>query len=174
MAAERDRRHVGGAGAAREHRAHVVDGDAAAELLRPRLEPVPHLTIQVGKREPANSALWRSADGGSLHDLVPQPLSVDGEITHRAFDHALARSAAGAQSFGPARKYCCARGTSAPSTAAACQPQRGSSSMPRASATISALASATIASACTGVVINPTTRVATPTSRLTRSAIGTL
>ena len=64
MAAERDRRHVRRAVAAREHRAHVVDGDVAAELFRPRLEPVAHLTIQIGEREPADAALracrrWR-------------------------------------------------------------------------------------------------------------------
>ena len=46
--------------------------------------------------------------------------------------------------------------------------------MPRASATMSALPSATMASACAGVTISPTTRVAMPASRLTRSAIGTL
>jgi hypothetical protein len=67
MAAERDRRHVRRAVAAREHRAHVVDGDAAAELFGARLEPVAHLPVEIGQRQPADAALRGAADGsGSM------------------------------------------------------------------------------------------------------------
>ena len=116
----------------------------------------------------------RTADGGRLHDLAPQALGVDGEVAGRGRQAVARFCAAGAQSFGPTRRYCCVRGTSAPRVCAACQPQRGSSSMPRASATMSARPSATMLSACSGLTIMPTTRVAMPASRLIRSAVGTL
>ncbi len=64
MAAERDRRHVRRALAPREHRAHVVDGDAAAELLGARLEPVAHLprrdrSASAGRCRPSACRRWR-------------------------------------------------------------------------------------------------------------------
>ena len=82
MAAERDRRHVGLPRPPREHRAHVIDGDGAAELLRARLEPVAHLTVEIAQREPADAAFRRAADRGGLHQLAPQPLAVDFQILH--------------------------------------------------------------------------------------------
>ena len=86
MAAHGDRRHVGAlARPPREHRAHVVDGDGAAEFLRPRLEPVAHLTVEIGQRQPADAALGRAADFGGLHQVVPQPLGIDGEVFQGAF-----------------------------------------------------------------------------------------
>ena len=168
MAADRDRRHVRRALAAREHRAHVVDGDAAAERLGARLEPVAHLPVEIGQRQPADAALGGAADRGGLHRSRPTA------ARHRSRDcasPAAARSRAhrrAGHSFGADALVCGTRGTSAPSACAACQPQRGSSSMARAIATMSALPSATIASACAGVTIRPTTRVAMPASRLTR------
>src|SRR5262249_11800761 len=156
------RGHVCGAIAPGEHRAHVVDGDAAAQLLGACLEPVAHLAVEIGERKAANAAFGGAADLGGLHQLAPQPLAVDPEIARRRHRYEALRNAAPAQSFGPTRRYCCVRGTSAPSACAACQPQRGSSSMARASATMSALPSAMIASACSGLTIMPTTRVAMP------------
>ena len=71
----------------------------------------------------------RAADRGGLHDLAPQPLGVDGEIAHRD-----ARSRAGAlrgrrpQLRAGAQILLRARHLGA-ELRAACQPQRGSSSM---------------------------------------------
>ena len=79
--------------AAREHRAHVVDGDAAAERLGARAEPVAHLPVEIGQRQPADAALRRAADRGGLHQLAPQPLGVDREIAHRDAHQPRARAA---------------------------------------------------------------------------------
>ena len=87
MTAHGDGRHVVTlAGPAREHAAHVVDGDGAAERFTARLEPVAHLAVELGQRQPADTALRRGADLGSLHQLVPQPLGIDGEVFHGS-DH---------------------------------------------------------------------------------------
>src|SRR5450631_1919558 len=71
------------------------------------------------------------------------------------------------------RQYCGGASTWPPSSAAACQPQRGSYSMPRASATMSALPEPTISSACLASVIRPTAIVVTPVACLMASANGT-
>src|SRR5690242_13467672 len=71
------------------------------------------------------------------------------------------------------RQYCGGALTSPCSSAAACQPQRGSYSMPRASVTISALSVATMSSACFGSVIRPTAIVVTPVASLIACANGT-
>src|SRR5205085_1396513 len=71
------------------------------------------------------------------------------------------------------RQYCGGASTWPPSSAAACQPQRGSYSMPRASATMSALPEATISSACCASVISPTAMVVTPVASLMACANGT-
>jgi hypothetical protein len=64
----------------REHRAHIVDGDRAAERFRAGLEPVADLTVEIGQCQPANAAFRRFADFRGLHDLVPEPLGIDREI----------------------------------------------------------------------------------------------
>src|SRR5260370_32801246 len=71
------------------------------------------------------------------------------------------------------RQYCGGASTWPPSSAAACQPQRGSYSMPRASATMSALPDATMSSACFASVIRPTAMVVTPAASLMPCANGT-
>ena len=83
----------------------------AAERLAARLEPVAHLPVEIGQRQPADAALRRAADRGGLHELAPQPLGVDREIAHHAArqrSRALRRPAPRASA--PARRYCCARG----------------------------------------------------------------
>jgi len=82
MATECDRRHVGLPRPSREHCAHVVDGHGAAELFGARLEPIAHFSVEIAQREPADAALGRAADRGSLHQLAPQPLAVDLQILH--------------------------------------------------------------------------------------------
>ena len=52
----------------------------AAQRLALRLEPVAHLAVLVGQRQPLDPALGRAAELRRLHELVPQPLRVDGEI----------------------------------------------------------------------------------------------
>ena len=69
-------------GTARKHRAHVVDGDGAAERLRLRLEPVAHLAVEIGERQPADAAFRRGADLGGLHQVAPQALGIDREVLH--------------------------------------------------------------------------------------------
>ena len=87
MAAERDGWHIGAlACAARKHRAHVVDGDGAAERLRARLEPVAHLAVEIGQRQTANAALLRRADARRFHQVVPQLLGINLEVCHARND----------------------------------------------------------------------------------------
>ena len=87
MAADADRRDVGPlAFAPREHAAHVVDGDGAAERLRLRLEPVAYLAVEFGQRQPADAGLRRRADLGGQHQVVPQPLRVDAQVFHLAIN----------------------------------------------------------------------------------------
>jgi hypothetical protein len=82
VAPHRDRRDVVLARTAREHRAHVVDRHGAAERLAARLEPVAHLTVEIGQRQTADAALRRAADSGCLHQLAPQPLGIDAQVLH--------------------------------------------------------------------------------------------
>ena len=78
MAPHGNRRNIGAlTGTPREHRAHVVDGDHAAERLRLRLEPVAPLAVELGQRQPTDAAFRRRADLGGQHQVVPQPLRVD-------------------------------------------------------------------------------------------------
>src|SRR4051794_27615162 len=181
MAPHGDRRDVVPlARTARVHRAHVVNCHGAAERLAARLEPVAHLPVGIGQREPADAAPWRATDLGGLHQLAPEPLAVDLQVLHRRGSAAkpyaaFSRySAAPGHSFGAARIYWFGRTTSAPSSRAAIHAQCGSSSMARPSAIMSALPLATISSASRGVAIMPTTLVAMPVSRLICSAIGAL
>jgi hypothetical protein len=83
MAAHGDRGNVGTLPRApREHRAHVVDRDRAAERLGTRLEPVADLAVEIGQRQPADAALRRRTDAGGLHQVAPQALGVDAEVLH--------------------------------------------------------------------------------------------
>ena len=65
---------------AREHIAHVVDRDGAAERLALRLEPIAHLSVEVGQSQAANAAFRRRADLRGLHQAIPKPLGVDLEV----------------------------------------------------------------------------------------------
>ncbi len=56
---------------AREHGADFVDRDGAAERLALRLEPVAHLPVEVGERQPAKAALRSGADPRGLHQRIP-------------------------------------------------------------------------------------------------------
>src|SRR5205814_7681523 len=58
------------------------DRNAAAERFGAGLEPVAHLAIEVGQREPADAAFRIAADRGSLHQLVPQALGIDTKVVH--------------------------------------------------------------------------------------------
>jgi hypothetical protein len=73
---------------AREHVADLVDRDRAAEGLTLRLKPVAHLPVEVGQREPTDTALRGGADLRRLHQRVPQPLRVDLQVLHFSFARA--------------------------------------------------------------------------------------
>src|SRR3989442_12892433 len=68
----------------REQRTHVVDRHAAAERLRLCTKPVAYLPVEVGEREPANTAFRRGADRGGLHQAAPQAFGVDLQVAHGA------------------------------------------------------------------------------------------
>src|ERR1700683_2837164 len=81
MRAHANRRQVVAlAGASREHVAAIIDDDGTADRFAGKLEPVAHLTILVRKREPADAALCGAAEPGRLHQAVPEPLWIDGEV----------------------------------------------------------------------------------------------
>ena len=66
----------------REHRAHIVNSDYAAERLSPLCEPIAHLSIEIGECKAADSALRGRADRRRFHKVGPQTLSVDRQIFH--------------------------------------------------------------------------------------------
>ena len=68
--------------APREHDAHVVGGDRAAQRLGRGSKPVAHLPVEVGQRQPADAALGRAADGGRLHQAAPQALRIGYQVAH--------------------------------------------------------------------------------------------
>ncbi len=81
MRAHGDRRQVRiFARPAHEHVADLIDGDGAAQRLALRLEPIAHLAVEIGQGEPADTAFRRAADLRRLHQRVPQPLWIDGEV----------------------------------------------------------------------------------------------
>jgi hypothetical protein len=83
MAAHGDRRNVGALSLApREHHAHVVDGDGAAQRLGPGAEPVTHLSVEIGQRQPADAAFRRASDRRRLHQVAPQTLWIDRQVAH--------------------------------------------------------------------------------------------
>jgi len=67
----------------REHIADFVDRDRAAERLALRLEPVAHLAVEIGQRQPADAAFRSRADPRCLHQRVPQTLGVDLQVLQR-------------------------------------------------------------------------------------------
>jgi len=83
MTAERDRRNVRPRTLApREHVAHVVDRDGAAERFRLRAKPVAHLPVEIGQRQPADAAFGCRADPRRLHQVAPEAFGIDGEVFH--------------------------------------------------------------------------------------------
>src|SRR5262245_13668712 len=67
---------------ARKDVADAVDRDGTARLLAPADEQVTGLAIELGERQSAHAALWRSADLGKLHQRIPEPVRVDREGRH--------------------------------------------------------------------------------------------
>jgi hypothetical protein len=83
VAAGHDRRRLRvAAGPPGEDVAHGVEGDAAAGRLGPAGEEVAAVPVEIGQRQAADPAFGGGADLRHLHQAVPQPLAVDGEILH--------------------------------------------------------------------------------------------
>ena len=81
MAAHQNGQGIGiGAGPPGEHIAHLVNGHCQPSIGAPLLKQMARRAICIGQRLPVIAASNPGANGGHVHQALPQPVAIYGDV----------------------------------------------------------------------------------------------